>query len=936
MDCIGCCQRCCSCGYASGSHEEVPWLGKKLARTVQAIFLIAQFILEFVWATVEVIMNVIDLIMPIIYLFIALVLTYFLFLFFPIVIEFIVNVLMPVLLIILDIFCFVWWLLITLYRIVSLIWNIFVPFIGMIIYFIVTLIAQIFQIVFEVIGDIIEDVFMGLMQILMPIIGTLLNIIMFFIQLGLEVMMVLMDVIMAILEPIFDIIGVIAEIVGWLVGALFQAIEPILGLITEFFSWMSVGAGAMSGAGRKLLSLDDDPGARFNGARHTQSGGKEWAHYDTPMDKGVQRAVDIMNSNGGAGLYKDLLASTRDLRDRAGRMRKESGGRGVYKPDPAEIEELLEAGRGNHVGPRYHFKPITSKDVAWLANVIAGPYHPRGRVPSSSTRERRALRDAANGMPGAGTRNRGENNRNDYEDLAFSHLDMIKDNKERMARVKPKLREAWDRILDAAITTYLSHAQSHAHPKHVWKHVETVRNVTGVRGWKDVERHVMWFRDAFLVHDSYEDMLLRMSPEGTAWHEFLKRFDTHAESRKFWAHYHNTTQLPLDEMDELESGNFSTGRTLKQQQGQEFANMATTDCFSEPRNPLCLPEVNRTIGDFCPGRPCLPWNLTGEVCPGYIKTRCVWCFAHFYNAWKVVGYMLSIIRSIVMIFSVLKIIVPGISWLFKILDLLAPDQPITVQGVLCMIMHTYSVLIVLATFFYGYIFLWPYIKAIYNCVKLYRQALEDNAASDAANLAKYQDSVWLDRLLRREIQYDSLRRGDWGFSYDNMGPVPKTDAPLYTSLREEYQDLEEEERELRRDTADYDSMSQEVLMNQLKEFDPDSRNSYRNGVEDNPLSWQLMFKKRIGADVSQDQVVSHKTDGLDRALLLEMVRVRRMLRRVFNISSYDVYTRVSTNRHPELNAGNYERAERERAAEVDVDTVHMRAWRQGFLSALAS
>ena len=955
LNCIGCCQRCCSCGFASGSREEVPWLGKKLARVVQAIFAIALFILEFIWATLEVIFHIAEFYMPMIYLFIALVLSYFLFLFFPIVIEFIVNVLMPVLLIILDIFCFVWWLLITLYRIVSLIWNIFVPFIGMIIYFIVTLVAQIFQIVFEVIGDIIEDIFMGLMQILMPIIGTLLNIIMFFIQLGLEVMMVLMDVIMTILDPIFEIIGVLAEIVGWLVGALFQAIEPILGLITEFFSWMGM-SGVAFGSGRKLLSLDDDPGVRFgSGANGFGPGSQEWQYYDTPLEKGIQNAVNVMNSIGGPKTYKDLLSSTRSLRERSSRYRKENEGRSVYKPDPAHIEDMLSAGKHNNVGPKHHFKPVTSKDVTWLVNVLAGPYHPLGKIPNSATKERRMLRDVGDARGKARetgkksrrdtfdtaprTQNSSAENRDydDDDDLLFSHADMISDYNRRMARVRPRLKLAWDRILDAFVSTYLSHASGHAHRDHVLKHVETAKNVTGIRGWKDVEKHLRQFREDYLVHDSYEDFMLSISPEGTAWHEFLKRYDTEADRRKFWRHYHNSTNEDDPDWTEDEgfTGNFSTGRTLKAQQGQEFANMASTDCFSEPRNPLCLPEVNRTIGDFCPGRPCLPWNLTGDICPGYIKTKCVWCPAQFYNAWKVLGYMLSIIRSIVMIFSVLKLIVPGVSWLFKILDLLAPDQKITVQGVLCMIMHTYSVLMVMATFFYGYIFIWPYLVAIYNCIKIYRQMLEENLASDAADLAAHQDSVWVDRVLRREIQRESLRRGDWGFEYDNMGPVPKANAPVYTKLKEEYEELDNEYGEMRKDDRDYDSMSQEILMERLKQFDSENKAlENRNPMSLNPFAAPLLTSQRIGFSIERVPVSQQEIREFEQATLKNMRHVRRMLRRVFCISPEDILNDLQVRKYS-FSAEKYEREERNHASGIGVDAAHMRSWRSSFLDALA-
>jgi len=59
---------------------------------------------------------------------------------------FLVKIFIPFLNIVLAVLAFALNLIITIYRILSYLWNVFVPFIGFIIYFLVTVLVAIFQV----------------------------------------------------------------------------------------------------------------------------------------------------------------------------------------------------------------------------------------------------------------------------------------------------------------------------------------------------------------------------------------------------------------------------------------------------------------------------------------------------------------------------------------------------------------------------------------------------------------------------------------------------------------------------------------------------------------------------------------------------------------------------------------------------------------------
>jgi len=222
---------------------------------INIIYAIANWIISLIKTLLITGPGGIPIILIIVWLFF---LFYLMQIFWPLIIALIVDFVTPLLNVMIEVFNFVFEITILLLRIVFQIWNIFVPFIGMILYIVIDLVVTIFRAVMDVLGSI--DI--------MPIIQALLEIMFFIIDIVMQILMVMIEVQMAVLEIISEVIGFILEllftairiwmdILVWIIDLLFKILEPILVIvqvIAAAFSWM-LGGGKKVMAGRKLLSM---------------------------------------------------------------------------------------------------------------------------------------------------------------------------------------------------------------------------------------------------------------------------------------------------------------------------------------------------------------------------------------------------------------------------------------------------------------------------------------------------------------------------------------------------------------------------------------------------------------------------------------------------------------------------------------------------------
>lgn len=355
--------------------------------------------------------------------------------------------------------------------------------------------------------------------------------------------------------------------------------------------------------------------------------------------------------------------------------------------------------------------------------------------------------------------------------------------------------------------------------------VETTRDrvMEIVSDASEEARATLWeTAEPWLMLESPDAWTLALSPEGYSWHGVLAHFDQDKHRRRFWHdhHRHHGREPPdpwsrefvhaqrVEREDRklakacrraeargrnvtagnvecarvtslVKGGRGRSGRGLKE---QEFKTVATTDCFtSDPRNPLCLPEIP---GNFTVRIPplVLPFNITGNetdgpggLCRFYQDAACcVLCPARIWNAFTAIR-MLIISNPIALIFlATAEAVMPWLAWLTKAILLVPPDEEVTLLDFICVILHVYDVLIVVFLGLLFYWLLWPFVVWLRRCIRHWVQAVADARAAEQKHRDRAKDSRELDERLARYMYDSQMNDGRRSGRGDRGGRMRRT------------------------------------------------------------------------------------------------------------------------------------------------------------------
>lgn len=178
--------------------------------------------------------------------------------FWPLVYSLLIHVGVPLLNVAIEVFNLVFWFVIVIYFIISVTWNLFVPFVGMFIFLLNDLFGNILQEIFSVLGNNqIMSFFQELNQITNCLVQMALQIIAVFIKVGEAELQFVVKIIGFILTIVLQFIRIIMDILTWVFKFLFPILKPILytvQVIVYALAWLFGGIqGARSS--RSLLSV---------------------------------------------------------------------------------------------------------------------------------------------------------------------------------------------------------------------------------------------------------------------------------------------------------------------------------------------------------------------------------------------------------------------------------------------------------------------------------------------------------------------------------------------------------------------------------------------------------------------------------------------------------------------------------------------------------
>jgi len=203
---------------------------------------------------------------------------------------------------------------------------------------------------------------------------------------------------------------------------------------------------------------------------------------------------------------------------------------------------------------------------------------------------------------------------------------------------------------------------------------------------------------------------------------------------------------------------------VSEESGFSFEMLSETDCFSAPRNPLCMPEIPPDF-EFELGQIPQPELEDGQYCPPWRNTNCILCMTRVYNTYQSVRFLISAIPPINFFLTFFLMLVPWMGWAFNWVFLVKPGEFVTFFQASCFVKHLYDVFIVLlVTYLAVRIFLPLAIVLIRPIVKIYLRdrAIADDLAEREQNTDKENERlnrIWTEMTTAAEKRWHSGH--DW-------------------------------------------------------------------------------------------------------------------------------------------------------------------------------
>jgi len=755
----------------------IPWWSRLIGVILQILFLIAQCIVRFFIALLEVIKNFLSIVWPfLVGLIIALVATYLFQIFAPPVLDFIMNALIPFINVIIDLWCFISYVAILIYRIVSMIWNMFVPMIGFILYVVVLIIVDVFLAILMLILDILFDILSLLLEIIIALVMLVIQILIVFITIQVELLLVLVQIIFPILMVVFEVITALLDIVVWILTVLFWVLEPILDALAALVGGRSKRSFIPPATPSEDALLHTVFGPGFSDATRTSADipASERAFLDSLSH--LQQTQDIGSIRARYTAIRnrlDPLTASNPILSAA-----------LYAPDPGSAITDLFSDRS--------VRPFSHADIVHAMTYMGmGPNITDPSDPAYIQWETNAIVQMEENLRAEVHRERVKRSTIPSRMHAGDPHYHVKrayhaHSAARRTRVAQRLSTAFDAVKPTFLDKYWRFRQEHATDERIGNALD--------RAWEHGKNRTGWHthhhfldhahgalssaRESLTFH-SYEHFLHTISPSHSSWHQWLQTLDPDRHSRRFWNRYIAEEGEPdwkERERERVRRSN-ATLSTTRRLQEMELSVLYDNDCFSsEERNFLCLPEVPSNF-TLCPAKLCSPFDLNNGTCTqfGYIDTNCVLCPARFKNAWVVIGYLLSLTFIIPLAVRTLANVV-AIPFLSDLILFIGPDDTISVQGILCTLIHLYDLLIIFATFLFFYLFVLPFISAFIDCVRHWIEAWEDDRAYDAAWIGRDEEGRALEREIRNYLTVEAARRG--GRTYWIDGPEGTFSRPM--------------------------------------------------------------------------------------------------------------------------------------------------------------
>ncbi len=182
-----------------------------------------------------------------------------------------------------------------------------------------------------------------------------------------------------------------------------------------------------------------------------------------------------------------------------------------------------------------------------------------------------------------------------------------------------------------------------------------------------------------------------------------------------------------------------------------FATLSSLDCFSSPKNPLCIPNIPPGFQIRIPLIKLTKKQIQAlqqdiSMCEPWRLTYCLICTDRFYNAWQSIRWLLSAIPPINYPIARLTLQAPWtgvfLDWIF----LVPKYQTTSFRQAICFAYHLYDM-------FVSFVIIWLLLRIVPPFIDIVRSTYQNVRAGQQWN----RERPWTDRQRQRLIEQWALR-----------------------------------------------------------------------------------------------------------------------------------------------------------------------------------
>lgn len=182
-----------------------------------------------------------------------------------------------------------------------------------------------------------------------------------------------------------------------------------------------------------------------------------------------------------------------------------------------------------------------------------------------------------------------------------------------------------------------------------------------------------------------------------------------------------------------------------------FATLSSLDCFSSPKNPLCIPNIPPGFQIRIPiikltKKQIEALNQDISLCQPWRLTYCLICWDRFYNAWQSFRWLISTIPFINYPIAALTLRAPWtgvfLNWIF----LVPKYQTTSFRQAICFANHLYDVFVTIVV-------VWLFLKIVPPFFRILRTTMQSIRNSNQAN----KERPWSDVRRQKLIEQWALR-----------------------------------------------------------------------------------------------------------------------------------------------------------------------------------